>query len=328
MRASSILTTPSAIQQSIRAALSQSRIARIAVPFWGGDPEQLVGLSVDLAGRSQIICNLQSGMCDPRAIEQLLARGAQVRSLATLHAKVYLGDEIAVVGSANASARALGMSGPDESHVGWQEVCVEIMGSPELKDLSHWFTTQWQHSADLNDPVVGPLLLELARKIYQPGTLPRTSLVDELIRNPQTFKTENLFVALDWEPYSEGVETEVNEANAKSYGVAINAWEKWPGMPGGAEILSFYYEKGVRPPISYEGSYFTPKDPKKMMSAKTGAILVAETQRILGAYVLSAADRKTLAAAVGRMNTDRLARRLISKDACLHITEFAEIYLG
>ena len=325
MRNSRVLTTTSAIRSSIRSALTAPGVLRVAVPYWGNEPLHFLGIAAKDAPRLQVICNLQSGACDPDAIEELLELGAQVRSLPALHAKVYFGEEVAVVGSANASFRALGRGNDDKTHHGSDEVCVELRDKEELSALSDWFQSEWKKAADLTNPTIRRLLLELARRLSNPKE--KRSFVDELTRDPKKFAQDRVFVALDWKTYSAAVEKQVKEANAAAVGTSIDAWQDWPKMPGDAEILSFYYEKDGHPSISYEGCYLTPNSPMELMDRRTRGVLVAEIPILLGRFAIDAHDEKILLKAVKNMNNDRLSRKLRLNGECLHITDFAERYL-
>jgi len=92
----------SEIQQFIKAKASSAVSIRIAAPFWGADAIDLLGLKktpeqTETAFR--LICNLESGACNPAPIRKLknkLRWGARTHN--RLHAKVYIFDDCAVVG--------------------------------------------------------------------------------------------------------------------------------------------------------------------------------------------------------------------------------------
>src|SRR5699024_4427993 len=56
---------------------------------------------IEPSKRARVICNLESGATNPHAVRDLIDKGVQVRSLATLHAKVIIAEHSALVGSAN-----------------------------------------------------------------------------------------------------------------------------------------------------------------------------------------------------------------------------------
>lgn len=88
--------------------------ARCAVAFWGKNAEQFQGM---FGRRTQIICNLESGATNPYVVEAFLQARIPVKTLATLHAKVYRGSDAAIVGSANCSTNGLAL----EEGQGWEE---------------------------------------------------------------------------------------------------------------------------------------------------------------------------------------------------------------
>jgi hypothetical protein len=80
------------------------------------------------------------GGTNPQVIRALIQRGANVRQLDHLHAKVYIGATTAVVTSANASANGLALQGLEQAH--WSEAGVEI-GIGDAADAVAWFKKVW-----------------------------------------------------------------------------------------------------------------------------------------------------------------------------------------
>lgn len=78
---------------------------RVAVAFWG------LGAEKRLPGASIVVCDLDSGACNPEPIDSLRMRGdCKVFKRPALHAKVVIGSKGAVISSANMSANGLGTS--------------------------------------------------------------------------------------------------------------------------------------------------------------------------------------------------------------------------
>ncbi len=78
----------------------------VAVPFWGKGSPGLLGLNG--GQRAKIICNLDSGACNPYVIEELdNCRSITLRSHPRLHAKIYASREFVIIGSSNASTNGL-----------------------------------------------------------------------------------------------------------------------------------------------------------------------------------------------------------------------------
>lgn len=318
--ATRILMAPSAIRSAINTALSLGP-RKIAVAFWGQGALEALKLDRRKLVDTQIICNLSVGGCSPKVIRDLLDRGADVRAMPTLHAKAYIGAKAAVVGSANASSG--GLCG--DAGKGWREVCVEHHDKQEIAALNAWFDSLWEESTDMSDPQVANLLLELAEQDQASrGRVEALDLLTTLMAAPNALDDRELYVSLDWQPYSRRVEKQVKQMR-KRVNPHVDAWEDWTRMPGSSEILSFYHEP--KKPLSFEGIYRTPSDPKAAMDPKTKAIFVVETTSILGKYTLG--DEGTWCAAAAKFRDDLFVGRKKPKDenAILHVSEFAGSYL-
>src|SRR5664279_4882776 len=69
---------------------------RIAVAFWGADSVKTLRLTGAKGGR--IICNLESGACNPKEIRKLRAmKKFKMKTHAQLHAKIYWSPEAAII---------------------------------------------------------------------------------------------------------------------------------------------------------------------------------------------------------------------------------------
>ncbi|MCY1013407.1 hypothetical protein OV079_49350 [Nannocystis pusilla] len=97
------------VWSAIQAAAHGARGRKYAaVAFVGADGAELLS---DFGVGDILVCNmgreaLRAGTTNPFAIERLIVRGVDVYSHERLHAKVYVFGDLAVVGSANASASA------------------------------------------------------------------------------------------------------------------------------------------------------------------------------------------------------------------------------
>ncbi len=81
-----------------------------AVAFWCKGAEALIPKNV----KPRIICDLTSGGTNPQVVRDFLERCKdKVKHLDSLHAKVYVGKNAAIVTSANASINGLGFEGND-----------------------------------------------------------------------------------------------------------------------------------------------------------------------------------------------------------------------
>src|SRR5258708_2971360 len=113
-------------------ALQKATSAKLAVAFWGEGAVERLGVRRDHL-EVEIICNLESGACNPAEIRRLIAMApaVRIRSNPRLHAKLYWTANCAVVGSSNASANGLAVEG--RPLAGWAEANVLVEDSPTLE---------------------------------------------------------------------------------------------------------------------------------------------------------------------------------------------------
>lgn len=124
------------LTREIKAILAEPN-ARCAVAFWGRGAEDWVA-----GANCRIIANLRMGGTNPYALERIKA---SVKQSDTLHAKVYIGAERAVVASANASANGLGLEGVEQS--GWIEAGYLLT---DVHAVAEWFEDQWRAARQIN----------------------------------------------------------------------------------------------------------------------------------------------------------------------------------
>lgn len=178
--------TGSELSAAIRHVLGGADI-RCAVAFWGNDSDQLFDCDATVEG-IRIVCDISMGGCNPKALCSLGAPdNVNIRYHDGLHAKVYLSDRGAVVGSANASNNGIGFGSKDALLVE-----AAIFHTPKAEawgKASAWFDTL--HS---NAPQVDAAALERASRLYRPRRPHRAgvtrrpgSLLDMVIAEPDRF---------------------------------------------------------------------------------------------------------------------------------------------
>lgn len=118
---------------------------RLAVAFWG------TGADYRLRGACQIICDLESGACNPAVIRTLCKRdNCVVLKLSGLHAKVVISSVGAVVSSANMSTNGLGAEGADAS--GTIEAGYFVPAKlPDYKKIVTWFSDVWDKATEITE---------------------------------------------------------------------------------------------------------------------------------------------------------------------------------
>lgn len=118
----------------------------IAVAFLGGDAVSL--LSTCKGGR--LICNLESGATNPESVQKLIdMKGVEVRTLSSLHAKIFLGNKSLICGSANLSANGLGFE-DDEAH-GWEEAGILSTDNSIIEIARRWFDGVWDRAVPIDE---------------------------------------------------------------------------------------------------------------------------------------------------------------------------------
>lgn len=119
---------------------------RIAVAFWGEGALKMIGGLNGTATTIRVLCNLDSGACNPVEIERLLAV-AEVKSHPKLHAKVYWTPKAMVLGSSNASTN--GLWGEASETRGWREANLLIKDGAQLTATEEWFDQLWDEGYDV-----------------------------------------------------------------------------------------------------------------------------------------------------------------------------------
>lgn len=119
---------------------------KLAVAFWGA------GADYKLQGACHVICDLESGACNPAVIRILCKRdNCVILKLSGLHAKVVISSTGAVVSSANMSTNGLGAEGADAS--GTFEAGYFVSAKlPEYKKIVKWFEGVWEKATEITEP--------------------------------------------------------------------------------------------------------------------------------------------------------------------------------
>lgn len=154
----------------------------LAVAFWGQGSELLI----TPAKRYRVICNLTEGGTNPSVIRELIGRqNVEVRYLPGLHAKVVLGRERAIVGSANFSANGLGL-GSDPSR-GWHEAAAIV----NAQSVVPWFEKHWQAALEVTSKTLFAAELKWeARELLHQELAVGGPPVDETDTTPRLLEAE------------------------------------------------------------------------------------------------------------------------------------------
>jgi len=141
-----MLLLENALSQEIKKLLSKENKLRIAVAFIGDGACNLINQKTNDV---KIICNLTMGGTNPTEVKALINRfnRGNVKHVDNLHAKLYIGTEYAIVGSANMSANGLGTQPHGLREAGYQFK----MTSPSGQRSADWFDTLWGAARDMTD---------------------------------------------------------------------------------------------------------------------------------------------------------------------------------
>lgn len=114
---------------------------KIAVSYWGDQALEKTGLQSRIntdPKTVQVLCDLESGSCNPDEIQKLIDADVQVNSLKGLHAKVWISENMIVIGSANASSNGLNFDND-----GLREAAVCLTNESFAKTVTNWFDRLW-----------------------------------------------------------------------------------------------------------------------------------------------------------------------------------------
>jgi hypothetical protein len=256
----------------------------IAVAFWGEGSDELILQSTNKMAR--IVCNLASGGTNPGPIRRLIDRKVQVRQLDELHAKVIVGDNSAIVGSANLSTNGLQLEAGEST--GWTEAGVLVHSADELRDISEWFEAIWERTR-----AIAPSDLDKAEEAWKLRRLarPKTQQAETLFDlSPREVKDRRIFLLI----WSEGASEGANEAfdalisQAQQQGVLdhvilnkLSFYEDLAEVPDDATIISF--QRHAKGKYSCDGIWQRKSEFDVPASAvHAGLQIVFEKDQVLG----------------------------------------------
>lgn len=177
--------------------LGEGQNVCFAVAFWGAGSAN--NLKIEATAEAKVLCNLESGCCDPVEIEKLKNMdGVKVRTHSSLHAKVYLSPIGALVGSSNASTNGLALDG--ESLRGWREANLLVKDEPLLNDLNKWFTERWAEGRNITKPMLAAARMKWAdrkrRGVIGEHSEKGLTLLGSALRSPEEYDYLPIYIAL------------------------------------------------------------------------------------------------------------------------------------
>jgi hypothetical protein len=227
--------------EEIRRLIERSDKVDMAVAFWGKGAEDLLPSQTNQ--RVRIVCNLASGGTNPDPIRSLLKRNYDVKQLHNLHAKVVIGNGIAIVGSANHSTNGLQLEGPTSN--GWSEAGLLSDDPKDLAAISDWFESEWERARPISKEDLDAA--EVAwRARFANRPLRAVASFSEL-RRSDLLGRQIYGVIWSESPSPEAAQVyEAAVANAKESGQAnasfldnLSYFENWNSLPSGVPLVSF-----------------------------------------------------------------------------------------
>lgn len=290
---------------AIRDIFRSASEAKIAVAFWGTGAVQALGL--DRSGLSvEIICNLDSGACNPAEIRRLraLKPSVAVKSDPRLHGKVYWTPSAVVVGSSNASTNGLAVE--EGSLKGWAEANLLSKDPQVIEAIRSWFDTRQQAAYEISEEH-----LKLAERVWNgrkhsaPAGMKLTGDLVEAIRNSNEHAAwQKIKLAVWSENLSPEGRRQLEEVIAGNPALrGHEAYEGWHDQfDGGDWLLDFKVTNGRG---KFTGYWAIP-DPK--LETELLALVRKESAVLLpglSAMTLNAADMQGL---------EKLAVSLVQKE--------------
>lgn len=220
--------TGKAYHNAVKAALATGRRknARCVVAFWGEDAEQF---REHLGPNSQIVCNLESGATNPDLIERFLGARIPVKTLATLHAKVYRGANVAIVGSANCSTNGLAV----EAGAGWIEAGVRVDDATTLTAIDKWLDSVWRQARTITKTDITKARAQWLKRRQDRPVVGRgaksSSLLAAMQKDPDAFKDRQVYFVIT----TEDVSAEAAEAAKGQKWKPDEFYEDWDDLPEG-----------------------------------------------------------------------------------------------
>jgi hypothetical protein len=176
--------------------ISEATTVRVAVAYWGKGSFERLDIENMSSKDITIVCDLMSGACNPDEVEKIQEALPDARVLRRdhLHAKVWLTDHGAIVGSSNMSANGLGFEENELS--GSVEANVYVLDDAEtLAEINEWFDNDVMDGAK---EIKEDDLTEAKRRWdYHRSTRPwppNGTLLEELRSNPASPANRKIYV--------------------------------------------------------------------------------------------------------------------------------------
>jgi hypothetical protein len=290
---------------------------RIAVAFWGTDSLKTLRLTGAKGGR--IICNLESGACNPKEIRKLRAlKKFKIKTHAQLHAKIYWSPKAAVVGSSNASANGLVVDANIAK--GWREANILFDQEDELRRTGDRFNHLWKQGRAITNKLLkeADLKWKNRAKVTKVLSVESKTLFGAFAEDASLFRNEPIFLAIYDGHISREASAEQKKWKAKKQterfddgllvkSSTLTTYEDWHKMPAGAWLIDCSVINAKRPKVHgiyrvWEGGVLELSETTIQFGYRTPAILINSRP-----FRLSADERRRIERNAARLL--RAARR-------------------
>jgi len=280
--------------KEIKKVFSNNKNLDLAVAFFGKDSFDLFKST---KGKDiRVICNLQSGACNPFLIEKIIKKNnIQVKTNQRLHAKTLIQKDAVIIGSANISSNGLSLEGSEIS--GWIETGILTSSSHVISSSKSWFESTWTDSIEIaNKDLEVYKKLWLKKRNHRCINNSELSIIEAATNNIDTFHDRKIYFAIyrDNKPSDEAIEAyEAAKASHSSLSEHIDFFEEWSDLPDDSHLISIYV--GRKYGVYFDGIYKTHHN--KLIEkfegsdGKTSEIILCFKEKEILGYKLTSKDK-------------------------------------
>jgi len=290
---------------AIREMLSVADEATLVVAFWGAgaiDALQLARPRKSL----RVVCNLDSGACNPAEIARLkaLGNGVSVRNNSRLHGKVYLTPDRLILGSSNASANGLVVEGAALD--GWAEANVDTIDSALRASAATWCNDRYTEAEEITDAKLA--MAAEAWRLRSTLSPVRGGLSDDLLSVVRAQPQHSAFEKVKVVRWSEDISAKARRAHKEAVAadhnlVGTDIYEGWgTSLQEGDWLVDFE----LRRSSASFGGYWKVFRVDEELDVTFVRQVPALDLPTVGMLKLTDADRSLLAAHVSAIPTDGL----------------------
>lgn len=223
----------------IKELLASGSLVKAAVSYWGDGA--IDSLCINDSQELTIVCDILSGGCNPVEIRRLIRILGKERVLTydRLHAKVWLGKNLAIVGSSNASSNGLGFEKAEAASL------VEANLVTDSLDVLPMIANWWEEKIRKHAREITESDLRRAQKLRERHRRIRPldlhgDLLTGLQAQPQSYIDRDLYVWVWKHDDTDAWVDEVLEQAQEQFGKDIECWQDVEDPPPpGSYIVDF-----------------------------------------------------------------------------------------